>query len=184
MGAENLAFPAIVASGLNSAVPHYKSGKKKLKTGEPIVIDFGFKYKGYCSDFTRTVFLKKIPAKFEQIYTQTEKAYIESLRLLSNSLPISGQEVYQKAVDVLAEKKLSKYFIHSLGHGTGLEIHEWPYLGPNSTDVLVNGAIFSIEPGVYIPSLGGVRIEDLVVFKSGGAEKFINVSTKLIDNIL
>jgi Xaa-Pro aminopeptidase len=97
---------------------------------------------------------------------------------------ISAGDVYQKSVDVLAEKHLDKYFIHSLGHGTGLEIHELPNLSPNSKDVLQNGMIFSIEPGVYIKGLGGIRIEDLVYLEKGRIKKFINVSTSLLKNII
>ncbi len=93
-------------------------------------------------------------------------------------------DVYQKSVDVLAEKHLAKYFIHSLGHGTGLEIHELPNLSPNSRDILQNSMVFSIEPGVYIPKLGGIRIEDLVYLEKGQVRKFINVSTELKDNII
>ena len=101
-------------------------------------------------------------------------------------VPIKGViagDVYQKSVDVLKEKHLDKYFIHSLGHGTGLEIHELPNLSPNSKDFMQNNMVFSIEPGVYIPKLGGVRIEDLVYLKEGKCKKFINISTKLTDNI-
>jgi Xaa-Pro aminopeptidase len=97
---------------------------------------------------------------------------------------VRGGDVYQKAVDVLAEKHLEKYFIHSLGHGTGLEIHELPNLSPGSKDAMQNGMVFSIEPGVYIKNLGGIRIEDLVYLNSGKVKKFINISTKLADNIL
>jgi hypothetical protein len=86
--------------------------------------------------------------------------------------------------DVLKEKKIDKYFIHSLGHGTGLEIHELPNLSPGSKDVLANNMVFSIEPGVYFPKIGGIRIEDLVYLKNGKVQKFINVSTGLKDNIL
>jgi len=194
MGAENVSFPAIVASDVNAAVPHHVPSKKKIKAGESIIIDFGFKYKGYCSDFTRTVFLKKVPSRLAVAYDQVEKAYLSSMQYIEGALPgfplksafkgIMAGKVYQKAVDVLAEKHLDKYFIHSLGHGTGLEIHELPNLSPSSKDILKPGMVFSIEPGVYIPRLGGIRIEDLVVLKKEGIEKFINVSTKLRDNIL
>ena len=88
-------------------------------------------------------------------------------------------DVYQKAVDVLAEAKLDKYFIHSLGHGTGLEIHELPNLSPGSKDVLKDNMVFSIEPGVYIKGLGGIRIEDLVYLEQGKVQKFISVPTLL-----
>lgn len=207
MGAENVSFPAIVASGANAAVPHHLPSSKKLKAGESIIIDFGFKYKHYCSDFTRTVFLKSAPKKLAEAYNQTEKAYNESMRhceyhpltpsfrkrgneQVSPSSKKRGQggdiiagDVYQKAVSVLAEKHLDKYFIHSLGHGTGLEIHELPNLSPKSKDVMQNGMVFSIEPGVYIPKLGGIRIEDLVYLEGGKVKKFINVPTELRNNI-
>ena len=254
MGSEDLAFPAIVASGNNAAVPHHVPQNKKLIPGESIILDFGFKYKNYCSDFTRTVFLKKVGSKkIEEAYNQVEKAYVGTIDFISNSLssrprpsaseaerrdplnlkkgiPLSAAlarndktlfagDVYQKSVSILAEKKLDKYFIHSLGHGTGLEIHELPNLSPKSKDIMQNGMVFSIEPGVYIKNLGGIRIEDLVYLPSdsfhqnsitvgkkttfdknrksvynnkknlegeelGRVKKFINVSTKLINNIL
>ncbi len=209
-GAHDVSFPAIIASRANAAIPHHVPSNKFLKAGESIIIDFGFKYKNYCSDFTRTVFLKKVPKKLEIAYNQVEKAYNGSMEYISNPsrarprdpskqekgiLPphqvrglngntITGNDVYQKVVDILAEKKLDKYFIHSLGHGTGLEIHELPNLSPDSKDELKNGMVFSIEPGVYIPKLGGIRIEDLVYLQNGKVNKFINVSAKLKDNIL
>lgn len=209
-GAEDIAFPAIVASGVNAAIPHHVPTSKFLKSGESIIIDFGFKYKNYCSDFTRTIFLKSVPKKLEVAYNQVEKAYNQSIKFISNfaeddplqsrgsSSKVIAGRVYDYAVKILKEANLDKYFIHSLGHGTGLEIHELPNLSPNSRDRLENGMIFSIEPGVYIPKLGGIRIEDLVYlsrsespsdFAIRGLEnvkvkKFINVSTKLKDNIL
>ncbi len=203
MGASELAFPAIVASGANAAVPHHVPSSKRLKAGESIILDFGFKYKNYCSDFTRTVFLKKAPKRLAEAYNQVEKAYNESIffvslrgvhptkqsnagnRLLRSARNgITGNQVYQKSVDILKEKHLDKYFIHSLGHGTGLEIHELPNLSPASKDILQDGMIFSIEPGVYIPKVGGIRIEDLVYLEGGKVKKFINVSTKLTENII
>lgn len=183
-GAEDVSFPAIVASGANAAIPHHVPGNKRLKAGESIIIDFGFKYKQYCSDFTRTVFLKFAPERLAEAYRQTEKAYNESMDYISRSANPTGDGAYEKSVEVLEEKKLDKYFIHSLGHGTGLEIHELPNLSPKSKDILTDGMIFSIEPGAYFPKLGGIRIEDLVYMEKGQCKKFINVSTKLEDNIL
>ncbi len=201
-GAEDVSFPAIVASGANAAVPHHVPSAKLLKQGESIILDFGFKYQNYCSDFTRTVFIKTVPKRLEIAYNQVERAYNESMNYISKrSLPIYrpskslinqattnyrilAGDVYQKAVDVLAEKHLEKYFIHSLGHGTGLEIHELPNLSPKSKDILQNGMVFSIEPGVYIPKLGGVRIEDLAYLEKGECKKFINVPIDLKSNIL
>ena len=197
MGAEDVSFPAIVASGANAAIPHHLPSAKRLISGESIIIDFGFKFKAYCSDFTRTVFLKTVPKKLEMAYNQTEKAYNQSIEFINvgqarglhseragRGPALHAGDVYKKSVHVLAEKHLEKYFIHSLGHGTGLEIHELPNLSPNSKDVLQNNMVFSIEPGVYFPGLGGIRIEDLVYLEKGKVKKFINVSTKLKDNII
>lgn len=183
LGAEDVSFPAIVASGANAAIPHHVPGNKKLKPGETIILDFGFKFKNYCSDFTRTVFLKKVDKKMETAYDSVEKAYVSSMDFIGSKKGVTGHEVYQKAVGILAEKGLDKYFIHSLGHGTGLEIHELPNLSPRSKDILQNGMVFSIEPGVYMPKTGGVRIEDLVYLENGKPKKFIEVPTKLKDNI-
>lgn len=215
LGAEDVSFPPIVASGANAAVPHHVPSNKKLKTGESIILDLGFKYRGYCSDFTRTVFIKKADARLAVAYNAVEKAYNESISFMSlrgvpsasearrgnpssdarllrpgqspgvrNDTNVIAGDVHQKAVDVLKEKHLDKNFIHSLGHGTGLEIHESPSLSPGSPDLLEDGMVFSIEPGVYFPRVGGIRIEDLVYLELGEARKFINVSTKLEENIL
>ena len=210
LGAQDVSFPAIVASGANSAIPHHVPSAKKLKAGESIIIDFGFKYNNYCSDFTRTVFLKTVPKKLEVAYNLVEKAYLESMEFIDRAMSLRGYpkqsslnkrllrseafvrndrgvragDVYQKAVDVLKEKNLDKYFIHSLGHGTGLEIHELPNLSPDSKDVLKNNMVFSIEPGVYITKLGGIRIEDLVYLRQGRVKRFISIPTDLKSNIL
>lgn len=184
LGAEDVSFPPIVASGTHAATPHHISDGTKLKEGESIILDFGFKYKGYCSDFTRTVFLGYAPKKLADAYNQVEKAYNECIDLVSSRKAVTGNDMYQKAVDVLKEKKLDKYFIHSLGHGTGLEIHELPNLSPNSKQEIKESSVFSVEPGVYIHKLGGIRIEDLVYLEKGICKKFINISTRLESNIL
>lgn len=217
-GAESVSFDPIVAAGANAATPHHVPGFKKLSAGEPIIMDFGFKYKGYCGDFTRTVFLTRAPKKWVEIYNQVEKAHAESVRFVSShnssqpplirsagsgqasrggaaragsSLKASGagraikaSEVYQKAVEVLAEKHLDKYFIHNLGHGTGLAIHERPYLSPASEDIFKNGMVFSIEPGVYLPQLGGIRIEDLVYLDREKVKNFFASPTDIKSNIV
>ncbi|MBL8030155.1 MAG: M24 family metallopeptidase [Candidatus Doudnabacteria bacterium] len=192
LGAESVSFPPIVASGVNAAIPHHVPDNKELKAGETIILDFGFKYKNYCSDFTRTVFIKKANRKMEEAYNQVERAYSESIRYIDRGMSqgggkthiVTGDRVYKKSVEILAEKKLDQFFIHSLGHGTGLEIHELPNLSPNSKDLLENGMVFSIEPGVYMPKKGGVRIEDLVYLENNKVNKFIQVPTEIKYNIL
>ncbi len=181
-GADDVSFEPIVAAGANAAVPHHKPTDRIIKTGESIVLDFGFKVNGYCSDFTRTVFLKRASKKLAGIYEQTELAYQKAFAGIRAGM--AGETADDIARTSLQQAKLSKYFIHSLGHGTGLEIHEAPYLGPKSPDILRNGMVFSIEPGVYIPKLGGVRIEDLVYLQGSQPQYFMEVSTKLKDNII
>ncbi len=183
-GAQGLSFPVIVASGANASAPHHAPTNKKLKPGESIVIDFGFKYKGYISDFTRTVFLKSAPPKLAAAYRQVEQAYLNSIALINVTRKVKASEVHAEAVRTLKEKHLEKYFIHSLGHGSGLEIHELPSLSPGSKDVLQGGMVFSIEPGVYFPKQGGIRIEDLFYIKNNRCQKFISVPTNLENNIL
>lgn len=182
LGAENVSFPAIVAAGANAAVPHHVPSAKKIQTGESVIIDFGFKYQNYCSDFTRTVFLKRAPKKMAEAYNQVEQAYLQSIA--AARIGMQAGELYNLAVSVLAQKKLDRYFIHSLGHGTGLEIHELPNLSPGSKDVLAANMVFSIEPGVYLPKIGGIRIEDLLYLTKHGARKFINQPTRLSNNII
>ncbi len=181
-GVEDVSFSPIVACGANAAIPHHKPSQKKLLVGESIIIDIGFRIKGYCSDFTRTVFLKRVPERLAKAYNQVEKAYLGAIEAARPG--VKAKRLYNLVVQVLAEKKLDKYFIHNLGHGTGLEIHELPNLSPDSHDILQKNMVFSIEPGVYIPSLGGIRIEDLIHLKTKGATKLINTSTQLKDNVI
>jgi Xaa-Pro aminopeptidase len=182
LGASDVSFDPIVAAGVNAAIPHHKPTSRKLKAGESVIIDMGYKVNNYCSDFTRTVFIKKVPAKLEAMYRQTALASRASFAAARPGL--RGKDLDEVARQVLAAKNLDKYFIHSLGHGTGLEIHEWPRVSEGSTDELRNGMVFSIEPGVYIKNLGGIRIEDLVYLDKGVCKNFTNVSITLSANII
>lgn len=181
-GADDVSFAPIAASGANAAVPHHKPTTKILKTGESIVLDFGFKVNGYCSDFTRTVFLKRVPKKMETVYLAVQQARFNALR--NARAGITGGELDQFARGVLEKAKLGKYFIHSLGHGTGLEIHEAPSVSARSKDILENGNVFSIEPGVYLSGVGGVRLEDLVYLDKGRIKFFVKTPTALEENII
>ncbi len=182
LGADDVSFPAIVASGTNSAIPHHKPTTKLIKNGEPIVLDFGFKVNGYCSDFTRTVFVKRAAAKIANMYVATEQAYQAGLKAVESGA--IGAAPDAAARKILKRHGFAKYFIHSLGHGTGLAVHEAPGLHPRSTDILENGMVFSIEPGVYIPRVGGIRIEDLVYLKNGTPHYFSQVSTNFKDMVI
>jgi len=181
-GADDVSFEPIVAAGANAAIPHHMPTGRIIKTGESVVLDFGFKFKGYCSDFTRTVFLKRVPAKLREVYNQTESAYQKAFDGIRAG--ITGDAADAIARISLKSAKLDKYFIHSLGHSTGLEVHEKPNLTPGEKTPLQNGMVFSIEPGVYIPKLGGVRIEDLVYLEKGQPHYFVDVPRALKANII
>ncbi len=182
LGADDISFPVIVASGANAAIPHHVPTNKKLKTGESIILDFGFKIDGYCSDFTRTVFIKSVSKELRKIYIAAEQA--QWLGITAVHEGASAKEIDLTARNFLQAQGYGKYFIHTLGHGTGLDVHEKPNLHPHSSDTLTTGMVFSIEPGIYIPRVGGVRIEDLVYVKNNKANLFYKVSTKLEDMII
>ncbi len=182
LGVDDVSFEPIVASGVNAAIPHHMNSNKVIKSGECVVLDFGFKVNGYCSDFTSTVFIKSASKQLKTVYNHIENAYQLSVESLKSGIAAAEPDVIAR--NYLAQNKLEKYFTHSLGHGTGLAVHESPYLYKTSKDVLQDGYVFSIEPGVYIDGVGGVRIEDLVYLQNGKAKYFAKVSTKLEDNII
>jgi Xaa-Pro aminopeptidase len=159
-GAE-LAFPSIVAMGKNAAIPHYCTGKQKLRKGF-LLFDIGAKYKNYCADMSRTIFLGTISEKEKGTYNQlieAQKGAIEKARV--------GMKLSE--LDKFTRKSLGKYssyFIHSLGHGLGIEIHENPSFSEESNDTILENQVFTIEPGVYFPGKFGLRIEDTTVFSN------------------
>ncbi|MEE8412932.1 MAG: aminopeptidase P family protein [Dehalococcoidales bacterium] len=164
-GSQAMPFEIIVASGPNSALPHARATERKINTGEPIVIDMGAKVEGYCSDFSRTLCLGEPDDTFIKIYDTVLGAQMAAIALIKEGM--SGGEADGLARTVIAEAGYAEAFGHSLGHGVGLAEHEQPRLGPNSTESLSSGMVFSIEPGIYLPGWGGVRIEDLVVIDNG-----------------
>ncbi len=155
-----LAFDTIVAFGPNSSVPHHITSDKKLsEKDEFILLDFGAKVNGYCADMTRTRLTKSSSAKANKIY----EAVFEAQKKAAESVIAYKENNAAKAGEIANEVLVSKGFKpvpHGLGHGIGLEVHEFPHLWPQSDDVLIEGNYFSIEPGIYIPGFGGVRIED------------------------
>ncbi len=155
-----IAFDPIVASGSNGSMPHYVPGNVKLKKGF-CVIDFGVAYKGYCSDITRTIHLGKINNKEKVVYNfllNIQKSIIENIKING-----SCGRIYGYCVKNLG--KYSKYFTHGLGHGIGIEVHEFPNLTLNSRDKIAKNMVFTIEPGIYIPRKFGIRIEDSVLMR-------------------
>lgn len=160
-GAEKIAFDTIVASGWRGAHPHGVASAKKLKAGELVTIDFGCIVNGYNSDETVTLCLGKPSAKQKEIWQTVYHAQQAALKLAKPGVKCSDLD--KAARDYIASKGYGKFFGHALGHGVGLEIHERPVLSGNSADKLKPGMVFTIEPGIYIPGWGGVRIEDVFV---------------------
>jgi Xaa-Pro aminopeptidase len=165
-GAEQDSFETIVASGPRGALPHARATSKRIRNGEFVILDFGCTKQGYSSDLTRTIAVGSVPQRGRRIYNSVlnaQQAAIESVR--------AGMRT--KDLDAVARQRLAsdgygKYFVHSLGHGLGLQIHEKPRISRLSKEHLVEGSVVTIEPGVYIPEFGGVRIEDDVLVTETG----------------
>lgn len=164
-GAEGLAFDTIVASGPNGARPHHRPSDRKVQEGEPIVIDMGAKVDGYCADMTRTVCIGKPDDTFKRIYDIVLSAQLAAEATIKEGM--TGGEADGIARDIIDKSGYGETFGHSLGHGIGLYVHEYPRLSKPSQDVLKNNMVFSVEPGIYVTGWGGVRIEDLVVLENG-----------------
>jgi Xaa-Pro aminopeptidase len=164
-GGDDLSFETIVAGGPWSAQPHAQPRDHKLKKGEMVVIDMGVRHDGYCSDLTRTIFLGKPDDRFKKIYSIVLSAQLTATELIEAG--IDGEAAHMLAHNVIEEAGYGDDFGHGLGHGVGLQIHELPRLAKTSTDKLAEGHIFTIEPGIYLPGWGGIRIEDQAVMENG-----------------
>ena len=165
-GAEGLSFPSIVASGPNSALPHAVPSDRKIRSREPIILDAGVRLNSYCSDITRTVFLGEPDDTFKTIYRTVRQAQLTALEKIHPSA--QSTRVDAAARNIIADAGFGAYFGHGLGHGVGLATHEGPRLGPRNAVLLRSGNIFTVEPGIYIPGKGGVRLEEMVVLEAEG----------------
>lgn len=166
-GAESISFETIVAVGPNAARPHHATSDSKLVEGQTIVFDCGARYQGYCSDLTRTVVLGEADDEIKRVYDIVHTAQLAAIDMVTSGL--TGEDCDAIARKIISEAGHENDFGHSLGHGLGLEVHENPGVGPNSKGKLENGMPFTIEPGIYIPGWGGVRIEDVVVLENDKA---------------
>ena len=175
-GADAIAFDIIVGAGPNGALPHHRAGDKVIQRGEAVVIDMGARYQGYCSDLTRTLIMGEPDETFRKVYDTVLRAQLLSEETVEPGM--TGAECDAIARDVIAEAGYGDNFGHSLGHGVGLAVHELPRVGPNAEDVLEDGMVFTIEPGIYLSGWGGVRIEDMVVLDNGRA-RVLSKATKL-----
>lgn len=177
-GAEGVSFDLIIAFGENAAVPHHETDDTALCENQVVLMDFGCLYKGYCSDMTRTVFYGEPDEKFVADYN----AVLDSAKNAENNVKdgMTGKVADAFSRDVLGKAGLASYFTHSLGHGIGVNIHEYPRLSMYADNVLKNNMVFSIEPGIYKDGLYGIRIEDTVALIDGKVERFMTDDKSLI----
>lgn len=175
MGVVKIPFPFIVASGERGSLPHGVASEKVLKEGELITMDFGSCWKHYFSDMTRTVALGSVSPRQEEIYQIVLQAQEEAVKTIRAGL--TGRQVDGVARDIIETASLGEFFGHGLGHGVGLMVHEGPTLNMKKEDLLEAGMVATVEPGVYIPEWGGVRIEDMVLIEEEGG-KILTQSVK------
>jgi Xaa-Pro aminopeptidase len=158
-----------VASGTCSAFPHGGCGEKKLVTGDLVVVDIGAKYRNYCADMTRTFTVGNPSAKQAKIFTVVRKAQEQAFRVMRAGA--KAADVDAIARQIIEQAGYGEYFVHGLGHGIGLQVHEQPVLNSTSKDVLEAGNVATDEPGVYLVGFGGFRVEDSVTVSEAGAER-------------
>ena len=180
-GADALSFDTIVASGPNAALPHHHPGERVIQASEPITIDWGAEIGGYRSDLTRTIVLGEPDAKFREIYGIVLKAQLHAIDHIKAGQ--TGKEADAFARDVIVAAGYGDNFGHGLGHGVGLAVHEEPVISPLGRGTVEEGMVFTVEPGIYVPDRGGVRLEDMVLVTSRGGERLTSLSKELPKNI-
>lgn len=171
-GADGLAFDTIVATGTNSSKPHHRAGSTIIKSGDPLVIDMGSILNGYRSDITRTILVDAYDEQFHKIYDIVLEAQMAAIGVVREG--ISGKELDSVAREVIVNRGFGTNFSHGLGHGIGLQVHEMPMVVPSSDTLIKNGMVFTVEPGVYIPGWGGVRIEDMILLEADHVSTLTN----------
>ncbi len=176
-GAVQLPFPVIVASGPNSSMPHWKNSNRKLQKGDFVIIDWGAECNGYFSDMTRTFIVGKPTEKQVEIYNIVNKARQAAIEIIRAG--IISKEIDGKARNLIKQWDYGENFGHATGHGVGMDIHEIPKIGPDGEEIIKNGMVFTVEPGVYIEGFGGVRLEDMVLIKDDSFEVITHLSRDL-----
>ena len=177
LGGDEKSFELIVASGERGALPHGAASDRLLCAGELVTIDFGLRLHGYCSDETATLAIGEIDAELERIYATVYQAQQQALAAIHPGVPL--KEIDAVARNAIAEAGYGPFFGHGLGHGVGLEVHEYPTLSPRSVDTAQVGMVFTVEPGIYLPGKGGVRLEDMVVVTPEGCRKLTRIPKEL-----
>ncbi|MCL4344988.1 MAG: aminopeptidase P family protein [Candidatus Thermoplasmatota archaeon] len=177
-GADGPSFSTIAAFGENSSQPHYSPGERKLKKGDVVLIDYGALYNGYCSDVTRTACFGKASEEISEVYSIVYRAQQEAMKIIKQD--VNGKDVDLRARNIIDSTKYKDTFIHSLGHGIGLDVHDHPALSPNLDFPLKENMAITDEPGIYLPGKFGVRIEDDVIVKKDGFELISGGASKEI----
>ncbi|MBY7143395.1 aminopeptidase P family protein [Virgibacillus sp. NKC19-3] len=177
-GATSSSFDIIVASGMRSTLPHGVASDKKVSSGELVTLDYGALYNGYCSDITRTFAVGEISNDLKTIYDTVLKANLQGIEGIKPG--ITGKEADALTRDYIEEKGYGDYFGHSTGHGLGLEVHEGPSLSYRTDKKLETGMVVTVEPGIYVPGVGGCRIEDDIVITETGNERLTFAKKELI----
>jgi len=171
IGAEGESFPAIIASDKNSAIPHWVTSKSNIEKNAPLLIDMGIIWKGYCTDFTRTLHLGKPSSEFKKLYELVKTAWYKGFEKVKRGIPFS--EIDKTIREYFKSKDVDKFFVHATGHGIGVEVHEPPriYYKPlNKEEIIEDGMVFTIEPGLYFPDKFGIRLENIVFVENGKGE--------------
>jgi len=176
-GAEGMAFDTIVASGSRTALPHAGAGDRRLRSGDAVMIDMGCRVNGYCSDITRMIWLgETVDPKAEELHRLVSAAQEAAIAEVRAGVPAA--DVDRAARRVISEAGYGDAFVHGTGHGVGLEIHEAPAVSGRSEDLLVSGAVITIEPAIYLPGTVGVRLEDMVCVREGGCDRLTTLGTE------
>ena len=181
-GGDKVAFDTIVASGPRAALPHGAASAKRLQKKETVVIDFGTRYRGYHSDETKTLILGRPDAEKKKIYALVRRAQEKAIKTIRPG--VSFRRIDAAAREVISRAGYGQFFGHGTGHGVGLAVHEAPHISPQGRGIAEEGMVFTIEPGIYIPGWGGVRLEDMVLVTARGCEKLTVLSKDLEENIL
>ena len=181
-GGERPSFDTIVASGSRAALPHGAASEKRLAKGETVVVDFGTRFQGYHSDETKTLILGKPDAKTKRIYEIVRRAQAKAIQTVRPG--VTGREIDAAARGLIQKAGYGKFFGHGTGHGVGLAVHEDPVISPRGKAVIEEGMVFTVEPGIYVPGWGGVRLEDMVRVTSNGCERLTSLSKAIKDNIV
>jgi Xaa-Pro aminopeptidase len=182
LGANGVAFPSIVAAGPRAALPHAVPTDRPVGEAHSLLVDWGARSAGYCCDLTRVLVRTRIPPKLRRIYQVVLRAQQKAIEAIRPGVP--AREVDRAARAVIEEAHFGRYFNHGLGHGVGLQVHEEPRLSPTSQDVLEPGMVVTVEPGIYLPGFGGVRLEDDVLVTRDGCEVLTRVAKELEEMLI